>query len=173
MNLGTELQYPLASFIGFMLESIFYGKHRPPTVLGSVTDLKARLIGIYCMIFAAFVRIRLKRNNGSKALLYLVTADFIASTAFLAVDVTASQANPSIGVITASNTLYTCIDLISQIILVNFLTYDLVSTTDASGFSFLNIDIPMLDHLAPSMDYGCPDPVITCILRYTNLHNLN
>ena len=29
MNLGTELQYTLASFIGFMLESICYGKHRP------------------------------------------------------------------------------------------------------------------------------------------------
>ena len=88
------------------------------------------------MIFAAFVRIRLKRNYGSKALLYLVTADFIASTAFLAVDVTASQTVPPMEVVTASNTLYTCIDLISQIILVNFLTYDLVSTTDASGFPF-------------------------------------
>ena len=88
------------------------------------------------MIFAAFVKIRLKRNNGSKALLYLITADFIVSTAFLAVDVTASQVITSVWVITASNILYACIDLISQIILVNFLTYDLVSTTDASGFPF-------------------------------------
>ena len=24
----------------------------------------------------------------------------------------------------------------------------------------------MLDHLAPTMDYGCPDPVNTCIIRY-------
>ena len=124
------------------------------------------------MIFAAFIRIRLKRNNGSKALLYLVTADFIVSTAFLALDVTASQVSATLLVITASNALYTCTDLISQIILVNFFTY-IVSTTDASGFSFLNIDIPMLDRLAPTMDYGCPDPVITCIFRYTNLHNLN
>ena len=88
------------------------------------------------MIFAAFVKIRLKRNNGSKALLYLVTADFIVSTAYLAVDVTANEEIESVGVMTASNTLYACIDLISQIILVNFLTYDLVSTTDASGFPF-------------------------------------
>ena len=88
------------------------------------------------MIFAAFVRIRLKRNNGSKALLYLVTVNFIACTAKIAVDAIASQSTVSLRLIIASNALYICIDLISQIILVNFLTYDLVSTTDASGFPF-------------------------------------
>ena len=88
------------------------------------------------MIFAAFIRIRLKRNNGSKALLYLVTADFIVSTAYLALDATASQELVTLPVIMASNALYTCIDLISQIILVNFLTCNSVSTTDASGFPF-------------------------------------
>ena len=39
MNLSTELQYTLATFIGFMLESIFYGKRRPMTAFGSDTDL--------------------------------------------------------------------------------------------------------------------------------------
>ena len=89
------------------------------------------------MIFAAFVRIQLKRTSDvSRTLLYLVTANFLASTAYLALDVTASQVFVTLGVITASNSLYTCIDLISQIILVNILTCDSVSTTDASGFSF-------------------------------------
>ena len=124
MNLASELQYTLASLIGFMLESICYGKYCPTTAFSSDTDLYVRFIGIYCMIFGAFVRCQLKRtNNASKTLLYLVTANFIVSTAYLAVDVTASQvpANISMGVITASNTLYACIDFISQIILVNFL----------------------------------------------------
>jgi hypothetical protein len=31
MNLGIELQYTLVAFIGFMLESILYGKHGPTT----------------------------------------------------------------------------------------------------------------------------------------------
>ena len=35
MNLGIEIQYTLAYFIGFILESICYGKHRPPTPFGS------------------------------------------------------------------------------------------------------------------------------------------
>ena len=128
MNLGTELQCTLAYFIGFMLESIYYGKHpsRPTREFGSDPNLYApSYIGIYCMIFAAFVRMRLKRtNNGSKALLYLITANFIACTAHLAVDVTTTQSNASLGVITASDALYICNDLILQVILVNFLTYD-------------------------------------------------
>ena len=139
MNLGTELHFTLDYFIGFMLESICYGKHCPTTALGSGTNLYAPsyILGIYCMIFAAFVRMRLKRtNNGSKALLYLITANFIACTAHLAVDVTATQANASLGVMSASDALYMCNDLILQVILVNFLTYDQVSTNDASGFSF-------------------------------------
>jgi hypothetical protein len=123
-----------------------------------------RLIGIYCVIFATFIRIRLKTNKGSKALLYLITADFIACTAYLAVDVTASQTNASLWVLFASNALYTCVDFISQAILVNFLTYDSVFTTDASDFPF-NKDIPMLDHVVPTMGFGCPDPVDTCFLR--------
>ena len=135
-NLGTELQYTLASFIGFMLESICYGKHRPTTA-DSNLYVPSYILGIYCVLYAAFVRIRLKRsNNGSKALLYLITANFIACTAYLAVDVTAQQTNPSLGVISASNALYTCNDLILQIILVNFLTYDSISTNDASGIPF-------------------------------------
>ena len=85
-----------------------------------------RLVGIYCMIFAAFVKIRLKKtNSGSKALLYLIIANFIACTAFIAVDVSASQTNASFGLVFVENVLYMCIDLFSQIILVNFLTtYD-------------------------------------------------
>jgi hypothetical protein len=40
MNLGTtELQFTLAYFISFILQSIFYGKHRPTTAFGSDTDL--------------------------------------------------------------------------------------------------------------------------------------
>jgi hypothetical protein len=138
MNLDTELQYTLACFIGFMLESICYGKHRPTKAFGSDTDIKRCLVGIYCVIFAAFVRIRLKRkHDGSKpAILYLIAANFIACTAYLAVDVIASQAIVSLGVLIASNFLYICVDFISQVILVNFLTYDSVSTTDASGFPF-------------------------------------
>ena len=89
------------------------------------------------MIFAAFVRIQLKRtNNASRALLYLVSANFITSTAYLALDVTASQVITTVAVITASNALYMCIDLISQIILVNFFICNSVSTTDVNGFPF-------------------------------------
>ena len=91
------------------------------------------------MIFAAFVRIKLKRtNNGSKALLYLITANFIACTAFIAVTVyvATSQSNVSLGVISVSNALYVFVDIVLQVTMVNFLTYDSVSTTDASGFSF-------------------------------------
>ena len=87
------------------------------------TDLTARLTGIYLVIFSAFVRIRLKTTiNGSKILLYLVTANFIACTAYLAVDVIANQTVVSSRVILASNALYTCVDFISQLILVNFHT---------------------------------------------------
>ena len=141
MDLGIELQFTLACFIGFILESICYGKHPPTTASGSDPNLYApSYIGIYCVIYAAFVRMRLKRtNNGSKALLYLSTANFIACTASLAVDATAHQTNPSTGVIAASNTLYMCNDLILQAILVNFLTYDTISTNDASGFPFSKI----------------------------------
>ena len=90
------------------------------------------------MIFAAFVRIRLKRtHNGLKAaLFYLITANFIACTAYLAVEVIASQSIVSLGVLSASNALYTFVDFISQVILVKFLTYYSISTTDASGFPF-------------------------------------
>ena len=111
----------------------------PTTAFGSDTNLYApSYIGIYCVIYVAFVRMRLKRsnNNGSKALLYLITASFIACTAHLAVDVTATQTNASIRKFFASNALYICNDLILQVILVNFLTYDSVSTNDASGFPF-------------------------------------
>jgi hypothetical protein len=115
------------------------------------------------VIFAAFVRIRLKRtNNGSNALLYLITTNFIACTASLAVDVSARQTTGSLWAYMAANVLYTCIDFISQVILVNFLAYDSVSTTDANGFYKV---IPMLDHVAPTMAYGSPDHVNTCILR--------
>ena len=37
MNLGTKLQYTLAYFISFMLQSVFYGKYR---LFGLDTDLK-------------------------------------------------------------------------------------------------------------------------------------
>ena len=137
MNLGMELQLTLASFIGSMLESICYGKHRSTIAFGSdpTTLYAPSYIGIYCMIFATFVRMRLKRtNNGSKALLYLSTANFIACTASLAVNLnaTARQTNASLGVCFASNALYMCNDFILQVILVNFLSYDSVSTNDAS-----------------------------------------
>ena len=39
MNLATEFKYTLASLIGFVLESIFYGKHRLTTAFSSDTDL--------------------------------------------------------------------------------------------------------------------------------------
>ena len=85
---------------------------------------KRRLIGIFCVIFAAFVRIRLRRkNNGQKALFYMITTIFIACTAFLAVDVIAVQPIVSFGIAFASSALYTFIDLISQVILVNYLIY--------------------------------------------------
>ena len=92
---------------------------------GSDTSLyEPSYIGIYCVIFAAFVRMRLKRkNSGSKPLFYLITANFIASTAYLAVDVVATQKNVSVGVVSASDTLYICNDLILQVILVRFLLH--------------------------------------------------
>ena len=108
------------------------------SAFGSDTNLYApSYIGIYCMIYGTFVSMRLKKTNkGSKALLYLITANFIACTAHLAVDVTTTQSNRSSGVMSASDALYTCNDLILQVILVNFLTYDSVSTNNASGFPF-------------------------------------
>ena len=135
MNLDTELQYPLVSFIGFTLESICYGKNRSKTAFYSDTD---HFVGIYCVIFAAFLRIRVKRkHNGSKpALLYLITANFSVCTAYLAVDVIASQVIVPLGVVLASNSLYICVDFISQVILVKFLTNDSVSTTDANSVPF-------------------------------------
>ena len=167
MKLSTELQYTLASFIGFMLESICYGKHRP-TAFDSDTDLYF-IIGIYCVIFAAFIRIRLKRKNkGSKVLLYLIITNFIACTAFLAIcAVIVSQPNVTLG--EAPEALYTCIDFISQVILVNFTCIRFGLHHWCEWLSLLNKDIPLLDHvaprLAPTMGYGCPDPVNTCIPR--------
>ena len=126
--------------------------------------LKRRLIGMYCVIFAAFAGIQHKRShNGSKViLLFLVTANFIACTAYLAVDLTSYQKN-TLGWLLASDALYTTVDLISQVILVKFFTYDTytVPTTDASVFK----DISMLDVVAPTMGYGCPDLLNNCILR--------
>ena len=137
--MGLVLKYDLPSLIGFMLESICYGRHRLTTAFGGETDLKInrRLIGICCVIFATFVRIRLKRiNSGSRALLYLITTNFIACTASLAVDVSSKQTTGSLAVNMAANVLYTCIDFISQVILVSFLAYDSVSTTDENGIPF-------------------------------------
>jgi hypothetical protein len=105
---------------------------------------KRCLIGIYFVIFAAFVRIQNKRRNTSNGplpvarafLIYLVSANFFACTAYLAVDITAYRTQ-ALGWILASNALYTCIDFFSQVILVNFLTYDhTVPNTDASGCPF-------------------------------------
>ena len=123
MNLGTKLQFTLASFISLMLESNCYGKHRPTTAFGSDTNLDAPsyYIGVYCVMYAAFIKMRLKRtNNGLKVLLYLITTNFIACTAHLAVDVTTSQTNASMRELFASNAVYICNDLIMQVILVNF-----------------------------------------------------
>ena len=39
MNLNSVLEYDLPSLIGFMLESIFYGKHHPTTAFGPDIDL--------------------------------------------------------------------------------------------------------------------------------------
>ena len=127
------------------------------------------------MIFAAFVRIQRKRKNSgplpvAKVLLvFLVSANFIACTAYLAVDITAYRTN-ALGWLLASNALYTCVDFISQVILVKFLIYDsdtLLTLNLASLMRALSIsiDISMLDDVAPTMGYDCPDPVVTCILR--------
>ena len=126
------------------------------------------------MIFAAFVRMRLKRtNNGSKALLYLITASFIACTASLAVDVSAKQTDASMGVIAATNTLYICNDLILQVILVNFLTYDSVSTNDTSGFLF-SIKIYRCWIMWPRQPWVMVVPILlTVAFLGDNLHNLN
>ena len=174
MNLCTELQFNFAFFIGFILKSICYGKHCPTTAFGSDTNLYApSYIGIYCMIFAAFVRMRLKRtNNGSKALLYLITANFIVCTAHLAVDVTTTQSNRSLGVITASDALYICNDLILQVILVSFLTYDSVSTSDASGFPF-SIQIYRCWIMWRQPWVMVVPILLTVAFLGDNLHNLN
>ena len=91
---------------------------------------KRRFIGIYSMIFAAFIRIRLKRRgepgNGSKTLLYLVIANFIACTAYVALDLIVCSTNRSIWDMLASDILYTCIDLISQVTLVSYLHTTLI-----------------------------------------------
>jgi len=62
----------------------------------------------------------------------------------------------------AIDALYTAIDFISQLILVSILTYDLFSTY---VFSLLIEALPMLDHVAPTMGYGCPEHFITCVFR--------
>ena len=97
------------------------------TTFGSELTFKRRLIGIYFVIFAAFVRIQYRRRDSNGPLpvaraflVYLVSANFIACTAYLAVDITAYRTQ-ALGWILASNALYTCVDFISQVILVNFL----------------------------------------------------
>ena len=150
MSLNSVFEFDLPSLIGFMLESICYGKHRPTestTILrrhfAQALIFKRRFIGIYSVIFAAFIRIRLKRkNNGSKALLYLVTINFIACTAYLALDVSSSQMDISFGLTMASNALHTTIDFISQVILVNFFLHTIsvsesTTGTDATDFPSL------------------------------------
>ena len=87
------------------------------------------------MIFAAFVRIHHKRDESRAVLLYLVIANFIACTVYLAVDITAYQTN-ALGWILGSNTLYTCVDFISQVILVNFSYIEFRPTTEVRRFSF-------------------------------------
>ena len=41
MNLVTNLPFTLNYFISFILQSVFYGKHRPTIAFGADTDLKA------------------------------------------------------------------------------------------------------------------------------------
>jgi hypothetical protein len=65
----------------------------------------------------------------------------------------------------ANNALYTAIDLISQLILVSvFINIQIFLIV--FFFSFLNEALPMLDHVAPTIGYGYPVHIITCVLRY-------
>ena len=106
----------------------------------NVTEpLSASHTGNYCVIFAAFLGIKFKRTNnassGSTALLCLVTADFIACTVYLSVQVIINQNIIPLEMFFVSNALYICVDLISQITMVNVLTYDSTYITDARGLS--------------------------------------
>ena len=108
--------------------------------LNVIEPLSASHTGNYRVIFAAFlVGIKFKRTNnassGSTALLCLVTADFIACTVYLSVQVIMNQNITPLEMFFVSNALYICVDLISQITMVNVLTYDSTYTTDARGLS--------------------------------------
>ena len=75
------------------------------------------------------------------------------------------EGTPSVWAITnwltvAGDSLYTAIDLISQLILVRALTYELFST---HVFPLLNEVLPMLDHMAPTIGSGYPGPFLTCV----------
>ena len=60
----------------------------------------------------------------------------------------------------ANNALYTAIDFISQLILVSvFVTY-----TNLSLINKMKA-LPMLDHVAPTIGYGCPMHFIIGVLR--------
>jgi len=63
----------------------------------------------------------------------------------------------------AVDALFIAIDLISQLILVSLLKYDLVSTY--VFFFLLNEVLPMLDHVAQTIGSGCPGHFITCVYR--------
>ena len=65
--------------------------------------------------------------------------------------------------IIAGNALYTAVDFISQLILVSVLKHTILFRLIFS--SFLNEALPMLDHVAPTVDHGYPLHSITRVSR--------
>ena len=65
----------------------------------------------------------------------------------------------------ANNTLYTAIDFISQLVLVSLSVLNIQNPSQLMFYPFLNEALPMLDHVAPTICYGYPMPIITCVYR--------
>jgi len=103
----------------------------PPLVFNVVGIVfTAILYGLYCLIFGLYWRIQFKRaDRWNSVLLYALTASFILCTAYFIIDIIQVQLIITNNVlqedswstydwlVIASNALYTCIDLISQFIL--------------------------------------------------------
>ena len=66
----------------------------------------------------------------------------------------------------ANDALYTCIDFLSQLVLVSVLNTHLFSWLNFLFYPFLNEALPLLDLVAQTIGYGHPMPFITCVFRY-------
>ena len=167
MNLGTELQFTLASFIGFMLESIFYGKHYPTTAFGSDTDLWAPSYRYLLRDICCICKNPTQENTWIKSRSCVL--DHCQFHCVHGISRCWRDREPVDcilrGALCIKCTIYMRrLHFTSNIGEISYMWFS--PHHWCAWLSLFNKDIPMLDHLAPTMGYGCPDPVNTCILRY-------